>query len=247
MKIEITERGDASIDYSQVNKLDKVDGAIIITKNLTDKFIHTIVEQSKNHNLILHCTCTGWGGSSFEPNVPRFSHQINQLSKFIELGFDTNKIVLRIDPIIPTAAGLFRVNKVLEYFNMLDLGINRIRISVYDEYKHVKERLRQNGYMPCYGDNFYANDDQMKSIVDVLKNFSYTYELCAENKLYTLKPDIFKVVGCISEVDLKLFNLKPDSNMLENMQNRNGCHCLSCKTELLFNDAPTMLKHRGFQ
>ena len=58
MKIGITERGDASIDYSWVNKLDKVDGAIIITKNLTDKFIHTIVEQSKNHNLILHKTLT---------------------------------------------------------------------------------------------------------------------------------------------------------------------------------------------
>lgn len=39
MRIGITERGDASIDYSWVDKVSNIDGAILITKNLTDKFI----------------------------------------------------------------------------------------------------------------------------------------------------------------------------------------------------------------
>ncbi len=69
MKIGITERGDASIDYNWVNKLNTVDGAIIITKNLTDKFIDTILEQ------------------------------LNQLKKLVDLGFNPNHIVLRVDPI----------------------------------------------------------------------------------------------------------------------------------------------------
>ena len=234
MKIGITERGDAAIDFSWVDKLNKVDGAIIITKNLTDKFIETFLEQSKVHNLILHCTCTGWGSSIFEPNVPKARTQIDQLKKLIDLGFNPNNIVFRVDPIIPTEAGLRRVHDVLEYFLSLNLGVSRIRISVYDEYKHVKERLIQNGFTPCY-DGFYANKSQLESIIKTLKEFPLKYELCAENELYKLGPNLFEICGCVSLKELNLFNLKPDTNMVENLQNRHGCHCLSCKTELLSN------------
>ena len=44
MKIGITERGDASIDYQWKGKLPSVDGAILITKNLTDQFIDTVIK-----------------------------------------------------------------------------------------------------------------------------------------------------------------------------------------------------------
>ena len=36
--IGITERGDAAIDYSWIRKLDSVDGAILITKNVSQMF-----------------------------------------------------------------------------------------------------------------------------------------------------------------------------------------------------------------
>lgn len=234
MKIGITERGDAAIDYNWVNKLDTVDAAIIITKNLTDKFIDTILEQSKTHNIILHCTCTGWGNSFYEPNVPKARHQLNQLKKLVDLGFNPKHIVLRVDPIIPTEAGLHRVSDVLTYFLSLNLGINRIRISVYDEYKHVKERLLQNGLQPLYGNNFYANKEQLQLIINTLSKFPLTYELCAENELYKLNSKLFEVVGCVSKKELDMFNLTLDINS-ENKQNRCGCHCLGCKTELLNN------------
>lgn len=39
MKIGVTERGDPSIDFTWTKKLDKMDGCILITKNLTDKVI----------------------------------------------------------------------------------------------------------------------------------------------------------------------------------------------------------------
>lgn len=41
MKIGITERGDPSIDFTWTKKLDKVDGAILITKNLTGQLPQT--------------------------------------------------------------------------------------------------------------------------------------------------------------------------------------------------------------
>ncbi len=54
-------------------------------------------------------------------------------------------------------------------------------------------------------------------------------------KMNYINTNIFEICGCVSLKELKLFNLNPDKNMLENMQNRHGCHCLSCKTELLSN------------
>ena len=44
MKIGFTERGDAGIDLSWVSKLEnnEVDGAVLITKNITPVFINNV-------------------------------------------------------------------------------------------------------------------------------------------------------------------------------------------------------------
>ena len=109
MKIGITERGDASIDYQWKGKLPSVDGAILITKNLTDQFIDTVIKCYENGDkLIVHATCTGWGETDFEPNVPDYKTQLHQLKKLINKGFPADYCVLRIDPIFPTLFGLKR-------------------------------------------------------------------------------------------------------------------------------------------
>ena len=69
MKIGITERGDASIDYGWEEKLDMVDGAVLITKNITDYFISRILPLKEK--VILHATITGFGGSILEPKADR--------------------------------------------------------------------------------------------------------------------------------------------------------------------------------
>ena len=51
-------------------------------------------------------------------------------------------------------------------------GIQRIRISIYDEYNHVKERLKAAGYNPCFGKNFYASQKQMENVANALRSFS---------------------------------------------------------------------------
>lgn len=236
MRIGITERGDASIDYGWVNKASRMDGTILITKNLTDKFIQTVIDLHNNGaKLIVHATCTGWGNTDFEPNVHDYKWQLTQLKKLIDTGFPASHCVLRIDPIFPTENGLKRVIEVLQEFERLDTGITRIRISVYDEYKHVKERLKAKGYQPCYGDNFYANKQQMLSVANTLSLFPYKFEVCAENILAQNFPQTFEQTGCISTKDFAVLGIKTVPNLSENGQKRSGCHCLTCKTELLTN------------
>lgn len=239
MKIGITERGDAGIDLSWKEKLSSVDGTILITKNITSEFKHHLMHEYNNgRKIIVHCTCTGWGSTPFEPNVPEYHTQLNQLKILIDEGFPATHCVLRIDPIFPTESGLKQIEKVLEYFISLNTGINRIRVSVYDEYNHVKERLKKAGYNSCYGNAFYASPEQIKNVGHVLSKYPYTFETCAEDILCTKYPKHFTQVGCVSIKDIDILGLPIPTNMNENGQNRYGCHCLGCKTELLEN------KHR---
>ena len=82
MKIGITERGDAGIDLSWFQKLNTVDGVVLITKRITNAFINKVLEAHNNgHKIIVHCTCTGWGSSYLESNVPDYMIQLNNLMK----------------------------------------------------------------------------------------------------------------------------------------------------------------------
>lgn len=241
MKIGITERGDAGLDYTWVTKLNKMDGVILITKNLSDKFIQTVTDCYKSYpNIIVHAGCTGWGHTAFEPNVPNYKTQLNQLKKLADAGFPTNHIVLRIDPIFPTPNGLKRLQEVLQYFDTINASLSqpiaRIRISIYDEYKHVKERLHNAGYHTAYpGTQFTASPADQDAVADIIRQSGHRCEICAETYLASNHSDIFTQTGCVGETDLTIFGLPIPDNAHINGQNRHGCHCLTCKTELLSN------------
>ena len=233
MRIGITERGDAGICFDWVPKIDTVEGVVLITKNITPMFIRKVLECNKP--VIVHCTCTGWGRTEIEPNVPNYRTQLDSLKHLIDSGFPAEHCVLRIDPIFPSGNGLKRVHEVLSYFQSLQTGVERIRISIVDEYRHVKERYIQHGWQPLY-QQFQADDSMLYDVMENLARYQRTFETCAENRLYQLSkekyPDMFETTGCISEKDLSIMGI-PFTLMGINPQQRHGCHCLSCKTELL--------------
>ena len=240
MKIGITERGDAGINLAWVAKVNQVDGLILITKNITEIFKVNVLDlYHRGYKIIVHCTCTGYGGSSLEPNVPDYKWQLSSLENLIKRGFPAENCVLRIDPIFPSEKGLSRVREVLNYFISLNTGVTRIRISIVDEYKHVKDRYRQRGWNPLYGNNFGPSNVQIEMVAHLLNAYAFTYETCAEQYLAQRLRNS-QIIGCISPKDLQIMGI-PYANANElsiNPQNRSGCHCLSCKTELLTERKP---------
>ena len=73
--IGITERGDAALDSSWMNKSNYMDGVILITKN-PGAFINSEYEKfiNKNKNkFIIHCSITGFGKTFIEPNVSPYT------------------------------------------------------------------------------------------------------------------------------------------------------------------------------
>lgn len=234
--VGITERGDAGLDLSWVNKLEKpcFDGAILITKNITPGFMEKLLSVSKP--VILHCTCTGWGHSWLEPCSPDYKTQLDALGSLIDKEFPADRCVLRIDPILPTDEGLDKVRMVLDYAAlMLPMDKIRIRISVMDEYRHVRERFASTGHRPLYGGSFYAPWGMKHATIKVLtEEYPYFYETCAEDWMHDCYPNRFSCKqGCLSSLDLDIMGFLCPEDLLQNMQQRSGCHCLSCKKELL--------------
>lgn len=185
--------------------------------------------------IVVHCTCTGWGHTRMEPNVPDYKQQLAQMKKLIESGFPASRMVLRIDPIFPTEKGVKRVSEMLNYYHSLGLPENEIRyrISIVDEYPHVRERYKKLGFTPMYGGSFYPSEDQRNLVGNALSEYPYQFDTCAEDILAYKFPATFRIKGCISTEDLQIMGIKYDGTFPENPQGRNGCHCLACKTELL--------------
>lgn len=233
--IGITEAGDAGVDLSWEKKLEKVDGAILITKNVSRDFRAAVMRNSSK--VIVHATVTGFGGSVLEPNVPLARESLENVMLLLCDGFTQERVVIRVDPIIPTEKGLNTALATIEMF--MAEGFSRYRISVIDMYQHVRERFVKTGLPLPYGDKMYAGTEQM-CLVDAMlleaKAFweylgkrpgELRVESCAEP---WLKEPIS--CGCISSYDLSLLGLDPNESDSVGPQ-RQHCMCYSGKKELL--------------
>lgn len=236
--VGVTERGDAGLDFSWINKLNKVEFAIIISKCLNDNLIEELI--NNKNRIIFHHTVTGYGSSILEPNVPSSDIALNQTKKLIANGFPENQIVLRVDPIVPTKLGIQKAINTINLF-MSNTNIKRVRYSFIDLYPHVKERLiKANINLPF--NSFSAPKYMMNEALTALeyykepdydddgqpycsKRHEIQLESCAENTE--------DKIGCISNKDREILGL--DIPLIVGGYQRKGCLCAGNKLELLSN------------
>lgn len=239
-KIGVTEAGDAGIDLSWEDKLDTVDGAILITKNITSGF-RNAVEQNQD-KVIVHATCTGYGGTVVEPHVPTYERQLMSALALVKDGMQVERVVIRVDPIIPTQKGIIRACSVVK--TAISLGFCRFRISVLDMYPHVRKRFAEAGLSDPYNGRFSATSEMFHD-VDVMvracrlfwlgthgKLDGLRIESCAEPTLNADKGVGVVQCGCVSAYDLALLGLEADESDQGGYQRKN-CMCYSGKVELL--------------
>ncbi len=235
-KIGATEAGDAGLDLSWAKKLDKVDGAVVITKIATDGFKDAVL--LNQNKLVIHATITGYGGTVVEPKVPPAKDELLAIKDVVDAGFPANKVVIRIDPIIPTKKGLRTAQNVFE--TAMGMGFSRYRVSIIDMYPHVRDIFAANR-LPCpYGPWFSPYKEQVDATDALLLNVQDTWrglyperedelriECCAE-------PGLTNAIhsGCVSAYDLALLGLDADDDTQNGWQ-RPNCLCYSGKKELL--------------
>jgi len=215
MRIGITERGDASVDfYTWLPKLETMDGAILVTKDPAYLLDH--LSDFDYSKCIIHCTITGFGGTHVEPNVPAASKSLDAY-RALQLLLGGERVVLRIDPIVPTEEGITLARSIHTYAK------GRVRISILDMYNHVKCNFTEH-VLDVYKGKLHA---PLWLRQDILKKFPGA-EICGE-------PSI-DCTGCVSQRDLTALGLS-HSGTGKSFQ-RHSCACLNTKTELLSRRGP---------
>jgi DNA repair photolyase len=211
--IGITERGDAALDTSWLDWVNKGKPAILITKNPGKLFEHL----ESHMNVIVHATITGHGGTVLEPNVPNYLESLSSLLGIIaKIGLE--RIVLRVDPIILTEKGKEVAKLVITTGRWF--GIKRIRISFLDNYEHVKERFKQAN-IPMLPYDFHAPLNERTAFWEEVGK----PEICGE--------PFMSCTGCVSQLDLDTFGISVEET--KQGQQRGTCCCLALKHELLTN------------
>ena len=216
-KIGITERGDAGLDLSWLDKLKtgKVDAAIAITKD-PEKLLDIDIPD----NVIIHCTITGLP-SFWEPSAPVTSNALDAYNELIDK-YGGEKVVLRVDPIIPYNPYLAIALDVLRKRR------GRVRISFLDAYGHIRDRyLKKSRYDFDKWNGLHAPLDVRLKVLEYLTNEVGELEICGE-------PGI-ECTGCVSAIDMNIFGFETEMNM---KGQRNYCACLAEKVELLSNRHP---------
>lgn len=213
-KIGITEAGDAGIDLSWTSKINQIDGAILITKCVSPDFYNAALKYKDK--VIIHTTFTGFGHSVLEPFVPAPYDEFDAITTLVGGGFPKSKIVVRIDPIIPTKKGIETAKNV--FLTFIDHGFNRFRISLIDMYPHVRRRFKNAGLPLPYGENGFVPDKQQIAQVDqmlrdVKSYFSNSRPLDSIRIESCAEPGLTESIqcGCISSYDLKLLGLHDDN------------------------------------
>ncbi len=218
IRIGVTERGDAGLDFVWINRSRDYNGVILITKHLSYNFI----EQASKVNAIVHATITGHGGTIYEPNVPPLLISKQYFQKLIyKIG--PERSVLRIDPIIPTDSGIAKAIYVYQqlYDNMGKK--TRVIISFMDNYDHVKKRFTHVGLKPL--DYFFHAQIELRQKI---ASYFPDAQICGEPG--------FDCAGCVSKKDLEIFGI--DTSKVDPKIGgfqREECKCLACKVEMLDN------------
>ena len=229
-KFGITERGDAGLDLSWTKRLNAVVGAIIISKSDSPELRDALLKHQDK--CIYHATCTGLGGTLFEPNAPTYEKKLAHIYDLIMRGFPRKQIVIRIDPLIPiTWVPTIEKNLNIDYIptlkNILQFAqeneIETIRYSYLDLYDHNIVRLAKLPFkFNSYG-KLTKNEIRLEEINPNLK-----YESCAET---FVNPS--HKVGCISRNDLVRLGIEHMYRFTGSSHQRIECLCPCQKLELL--------------
>jgi hypothetical protein len=229
-KIGVTERGDAGVHIKEVLEvMPDYSGAILITKNpgLILPHIETMDKMhpyGNNKGYIIHCTITGYGGTALEPRVPKPAEAIYAYNKLVsKLG--GQRVVLRVDPIIPTDKGLEVA------YDIIRQARGRVRISFFDAYRHALARMSdgmQAKLRTVYkGTNFHAPLElrlaAFNTIKDIMPVQTKLIEVCGE-------PGI-PCTGCVSKYDLQVMGIEGDFDGRKGQ--RPACSCIVSKQEML--------------
>ena len=234
-KFGITDQGDPSLNFSWVDNLKNVVGAVVISKGIGEQFEDALLENKDK--VIYHATCTGLGGTILEENVPTVKEKFEHLTYLINCGFPAEQVVVRIDPLFPNKAvkalnGVLNMDYIAKLKNILEmtktLGIKRVRYSHLRMYDYVYAKLKRISQEFSLENLTYSPFDEIP-----------LYKICPDLEYESCRafpmPGAIQL-GCISNKDLEILGHKRKYKFSKRHPDISGCMCPNeCKLELILN------------
>lgn len=234
-RIGITDQYDASLDLSVFDRLCPLMN-IIITRDISNvQFRYLLIKHQKN--IILHLVISGWGGTPVEPNVPNIAQTYGYLKSLLMEGFDPSHIVFRIDPIIPTEAGLELLQKMLN--PLTDFPVTRLRYKILTQNDNVVNR--QSWFQACFfvGNPYYSEKHQKvfygapewlrKRIYAILDKYAWKFSIESCDRYDT--SDNPHNLACISHRDFRALGYM-EVDVKFTYTNKSRCHCPTNRVSL---------------
>ena len=161
------------------------------------------------------------GSPSFTDSMAMFDEAVRMLGK--------DRVVLRIDPIIPTPDGIVRAKTVHDFLTGVKCTARPEHGTKSEDQLHGQLPARQGTVQGGGASGGQPGYDFHAPLAERLKIAEYFVgaEICGEPGM--------KCTGCISELDLRILGIEATPAMLG--VQRPNCKCLAGKRELL--------KHRG--
>lgn len=226
--VGVTETRDPGLCWMELKKLHRSN--VIITKHLENPdFRSWLLEHQKC--IILHATITGWGGTPVEPGVISYQESIDYLKELLKDGFPANQVVLRVDPVIPNTDGFNKLVDVVHKYALIQ-GPVRVRLSMLDNYMHIRRKMQSLGVDMSMYQGFRANDQAFNHLNELIckmkKEWQHLeFESCAEPLLTSCQQ-----LGCVSQKDIDILGLTGVVRLEGKTHQRRDCLCPDNKLQL---------------
>ena len=229
--IGITEAGDPAVDSGWEGwTLHDHKPTLLITKDPGKLHNRLSILGSFTEHILIHCTITGYGETLYEPKVPSPTAALDHMKGLADwLGQE--RVILRVDPIIPTLHGVVRAQRVMAGAINRMPDIKRVRISFMDNYKHNHHRWRERGVPLLPYSSFHAPLQQRQEALAELQKVMphLKFEVCGEPGM--------PCAGCLGEDECILLGVTPEAGK---SKQRAACNCLALKKQLISRRKPCM-------
>ena len=203
---------------------------LLITKNIEGCRDILLECRYLNQELLVHITVTGYGHTILEPNVKPWEEVVENTKILIhENLLNPEKLVLRVDPLIPRPTRLENTILPALIQEFSKLGIRRLRTSVIDYYPHVRERFGNAGlaFNPTFSVPYNIKLEALQRVSRIAESLNMQVEICAEGISSDLIGNNVSIQGCASQKDW-IVSLDPVIN-----PQRKLCTCDLAKEDLL--------------
>lgn len=132
---------------------------IIRTKRINDDFIKFAI--LNKHRLYLHVIINGQGSSDLEPKIPKVKDMFDNIVKLLEAGFDKNKILIVVDPIIQNGLGIKSLELMMKVMlRYRGIRLRYIKFNLLPYYKVDLEKTHFDKLKKSTSSNLYIKKQQ---------------------------------------------------------------------------------------